>query len=166
MSQTKQLYKVTLAVYVLFLAWLVLFKTSTDFLSVLADYNSRSLNLIPFWGYSAGTAREMIDNLVVFVPLGVLLAMNYKATSFWKKLVYVLTFSVSVELLQYLFAIGTTDVTDVIMNTAGGLLGLGAYGLVGRHTDNKKLDLCISIILTFLLVVFMLLRFLVFRVRY
>lgn len=162
----KQLYKTSLIVYLLFLLWLVLFKVSSDPLSVLTTYQSRSLNLLPFAGYGAGGWREMIENLVVFVPLGLLLSINFKRLGIWQKLAYMFVFSVTVEIMQFVFAIGTTDVTDVIMNTLGGLLGVAAYGLVRKRMDSQKLNLVIVITLGVLLVAFTLLRFMVFRVRY
>jgi glycopeptide antibiotics resistance protein len=70
------------------LLWLVLFKLSLDVPSVL-DYQMRSLNLIPFAGFSRGNSRQMIDNLVVFIPLGLLLSVNIKRANLWRKLAFV-----------------------------------------------------------------------------
>lgn len=166
MPTLKQLHKTVLAVYLLFLLWLVLFKFSSNPFSVLADYQSRSLNLVPFAGYSPGNVREMVDNFIVFVPFGLLLGINFRHVGFWRKLAYIFIFSVVAEILQFVFAIGTTDITDIITNTLGGLFGLGVYSLVSKFVDKKWLDLCIVIILAFLLTAFTLLRFLVFKVRY
>jgi glycopeptide antibiotics resistance protein len=161
----KSLPKLLLAVYVLFLAWLILFKTSIDFSSVLFDYQSRSLNLVPFVGYSTGM-REMLENLIVFVPLGLLLSVNFKQVSFWRKLALLFFFSFAAEAIQYALAIGTTDITDLIMNTLGGLIGLVAYGLGSRWIDPKKLDGFILVTVAILLALLLALRFFVFRVRY
>lgn len=162
----KQPYKIALAAYVFFLLWLILFKTSANPLAVLADYQSRSLNVVPFVGYSAGTARETIDNVIVFIPLGLLLSIACKHYSFWRKLAYIFIFSVMAETAQYVFAIGTTDITDVITNTLGGTVGLAAYGFVSKYSNAKKLDRFIVAVLGLLVLAFVLLRFLVFRVRY
>jgi glycopeptide antibiotics resistance protein len=162
----KQLHKTALAVYIVFLLWLVLFKTSTDFISVLTGYQSRSLNLTPFAGYSPGNVREMIDNFIVFVPLGLLLGIVFNHVSFWRKLAWIFTFSFVAEVAQYVFAIGTTDITDLITNTFGGLFGLAAYSLASKHINSKWLDQAIVIIIGFLLIAFLILRFMVFKVRY
>lgn len=162
----KQIYKVSLVVYLLFLLWLVLFKFSSDPFSVLANYQSRSLNLIPFAGFSSGNVREMVDNVIVFVPLGLLLGINFRHIAFWRKLAYIFMFSAVAEVAQFVFAIGTTDITDVITNTLGGLLGLAAYDLGSKYVDNKKLNRIIITTIVVLLLVFILLRFLVFKVRY
>ncbi len=157
--------KTLLTLYLIFLAWLVLFKTSTDFSSVLADHQSRSLNLIPFAGY-ATSAKEMIDNLVVFIPLGLLLGMNFRQTAFGRKLALICLFSVVAETAQYVLAIGRTDITDVIMNTIGGLIGLALYGGVSKWVGARRLDWFIVVMLTSLLMLFFMLRFLVLKVRY
>jgi glycopeptide antibiotics resistance protein len=150
---------------VLFLLWLVTFKTSTDLASVLLGYQSRSLNLIPFVDASQ-SLREMIDNLIVFVPLGLLLSVNLKRVNLWRKLRLVFCFSLAVEILQYALAIGTTDITDVIMNTLGGLLGLALYDFSGRFVDTEKQDRSIVIVGIIGLMAFLYLRFFVLRVRY
>lgn len=162
----KQLYKTSLAIYVTFLLWLVLFKTSTDLLGVLTGYQSRSLSLVPFAGYSPGNAREMLDNLIVFIPLGLLLGVNYKQALLRRKLAFVFIFSLSAEIAQYAFAIGITDITDIILNTLGGLTGLAAYKLVSKYVNTNKLDMFIVVVMAALLTAFMLLRFFVFKVRY
>lgn len=157
--------KTLLVVYVLFLLWLVLFKTSLDFLSVVLNYQSRSLNLIPFAGYTNGK-REVIDNLIAFIPLGLLLGINFKHTSFRRKLSFVLFFSTMLETVQFVLAIGTTDITDVIMNTLGGLIGLTLYKVSSKRIDNNKLDWLVSAMLAVLLTLFLILRFFFLRVRY
>jgi glycopeptide antibiotics resistance protein len=161
----KSLSKILLALYLLILLWLVLFKLSLDVPSVL-NYQMRSLNLIPFAGFSRGNSREMIDNFVVFIPLGLLLSINLKQVNFWRKFTFVFLLSVMVEVTQFVLAIGTTDITDVITNTLGGFFGLLLYGLGSKYVDNKKLDRCIVVVGAVLLVLLILLRFLVLKVRY
>lgn len=163
---TKSLSKTLLAVYTLFLLWLILFKTSIDISSVLLNYQSRSLNLIPFAGYSPGNAGEMIDNLIVFIPFGLLLGANFKQITFWRKLSYVFMLSLVAEITQYIFAIGTTDITDVITNTLGGLLGLTLYAVGKRCVGSELFDRFVVAIVAILLIGLMLLRMLVFKVRY
>lgn len=159
----KTLSRTLLVIYLLVLAWLVLFKFSYDFISVLLDFHSRSLNLIPFAG---GISREMIDNFVVFIPFGLLLGINLKQTDLWRKLAYISIFSVAAEAIQFLFAIGRTDITDVIMNTLGGLIGLVLYDLAKKHIDNKKLDLTIIVTGALLLTLLVFWRVFFLRVRY
>ena len=76
----------------------------------------------------------------MFIPIGVLLSVNFKRLSFRSKLLIVLGASIAAEVIQYILAIGVTDITDVITNTLGGLIGLIAYDLSGKHIDQAHLD--------------------------
>jgi glycopeptide antibiotics resistance protein len=156
--------RILLALYLLILLWLVLFKFSFDLLAVL-DHQARSLNLIPFAGLSQG-ARETIDNLIVFIPFGLLLSANFKRITVWRKLMYIFIFSSAVETIQFVFALGVTDITDIITNTLGGLLGLMLYALGARYIDSEKQDRFIVIVGASSLIVLLLLRFLVLKVQY
>jgi glycopeptide antibiotics resistance protein len=162
----KSLSKAVFGLYLLTLLWLVLFKFSYDFSSVLLDHQARSLNLIPFVGSSQGNMHEMIDNFVVFIPFGLLLGINLKKVTFWRKLALISIFSLAVEVLQFIFAIGITDITDVITNTFGGLVGLLVYDLGKKYVDNKKLDQFITVLGAVLIALLLLLRLFVFRVKY
>jgi glycopeptide antibiotics resistance protein len=162
----KTLHRTILVTYLLFLLWLILFKFSFDLSSVLLGHQARSLSLVPFAGFSQGNLREMIENLVVFIPLGLLLSVNLKQVTIWRKLALIFALSLAVETLQFVLAIGVTDITDLIMNTAGGLFGLAVYDVSKKHIDTKKTDRFIIITVAILLILFTLLRVFVFRVRY
>lgn len=146
-----------LAFYIVILIWLVLFKFSFNITSVL-DHQHRSLNLLPFAAPSivngAINYREILYNGLVFIPFGLLLSVNLKKVGFLPKLAYILVFSLTAELIQYIFAIGATDITDIITNTVGGFLGLQIYGLCNQYIDGKKLDRVIISVGTLLLVLF------------
>nr|WP_063856925.1 glycopeptide resistance protein VanZ-A [Niallia circulans]CAB61225.1 VayZ protein [Niallia circulans] len=138
-----------LALYLVTLIWLVLFKLQYNILSVF-HYHQRSLNLIPFAAH--GSLREMIDNIIIFIPFGLLLNVNFKKVGFLLKFAFILVLSLTFELIQFIFAIGATDMTDVITNTVGGFLGLKLYGLSNKHINNKKLDRIIIFVGILLLV--------------
>ncbi len=97
------------------------------------------MNFVPF-SNRAGNSAEEVDNVLVFIPFGVLLGLNCKRLNVWSKLLVVLGASVAAETIQYIFAIGATDVTDVITNTLGGLIGILAYDLSSKHIDQESLD--------------------------
>lgn len=146
-----------LSLYLAILIWLVLFKFSFDISSWLT-YHHRSLNLIPFAAPSMvnGTINfgEMIFNVIFFIPLGLLLNVNFKKVGFLPKLSFILIFSLTAELTQFIFAIGATDITDVITNTVGGFLGLKLYDLISKYINNKKVDRVIISVGVLLLVLF------------
>jgi glycopeptide antibiotics resistance protein len=167
--QMKSLSKIVLALYLLTLLWLVLFKFSFDIATVLTKYQIRSLNLIPFAGSSIGSLRqhlmEMISNIIVFVPFGLLLGVNLKQTTFWRKLTLIFIFSLSVEILQSVLAIGRTDITDIITNTLGGIVGLKLYNFSNKHIDNQKMDRLVIITGIILLILFILIRLLFLHIK-
>jgi glycopeptide antibiotics resistance protein len=139
----KTLARVLFVAYSVILVWLILFKFSVHIASVL-HYDRRSVNLEPF-SSSSGSSGESVGNVLVFIPLGLLLSVNFKRLHFWSKLLVVLGTSVSLEVIQYIFAIGVSDTTDVIANTLGGLIGLLGYDLSRRYVDEDGLDACIAV---------------------
>ena len=74
--------------------------------------------------------------------------------------------SLAAEIVQFVFAIGRTDITDVITNTLGGSLGLALYEFGSRYVSEEKLDQFITVTSSILLITFVLLRTLFLRVRY
>jgi glycopeptide antibiotics resistance protein len=108
----------------------------------------------------------MIDNFMIFIPFGLLLGVNLKKITFWHKLAIICISSFAVETLQFIFAIGITDITDVITNTLGGLAGLLMYDLGKKYVNNKRLDQFITILSAILIAAFLLLRIFVLKVKY
>jgi glycopeptide antibiotics resistance protein len=143
MNSGKILSRGLLALYLLVLIWLVLFKL-TFHISSLLNHHHRSVNLIPFAAPSMvhGSINygEMIMNCVFFIPFGLLLSVNFKEIRFASKLTFIMGFSLTAELTQYFFAIGATDITDVITNTLGGLIGLLLYDVSNKYIMSEKLD--------------------------
>jgi glycopeptide antibiotics resistance protein len=134
----KSLAKIVFALYSVILAWLILFKFSIHIASVL-HYDKRSLNFVPF-SSASGSSGESVDNVLVFVPFGVLLSVNSRGSRFWTRLLVVLGVSIAAETIQFILAIGATDITDVITNTLGGLIGMAGYDLGGKYIDRDSLD--------------------------
>lgn len=137
-SCVKSVARVLFAVYLVILAWLILFKFSIHIEAVL-HYDKRSLNFVPF-SRTSGSPSQSVDNVLVFIPFGLLLSVNFKWMGFWRKLLIVLGASIAAESIQYIFAIGVTDITDVTTNTLGGLIGIVGYDLIGKYIDHKSLD--------------------------
>jgi hypothetical protein len=92
--------------------------------------------------------------------------VHLEAVALGRLLLAITGFSVVCEALQYLLAIGTTDLTDVVTNTLGGLTGLLIHRLVARVVPVKVLDGVITVLGLTLFTAFLLLRLLVFRVRH
>ena len=88
---------------------------------------SRTVNLIPFRGFWTLNGKidfpEIIMNVVIFVPLGIYLAILMKSWNLWKHLFSFFGISLMVETIQFIFKLGAFDVTDLVTNTFGGIIG-------------------------------------------
>ena len=91
----KSLARALFAAYSVILAWLILFKFSVHVASVL-HYDKRSLNFVPF-SNSSGSSSQAFDNVLVFIPFGVLLSVNFKRLNLWSKLLVVMGASIGAE---------------------------------------------------------------------
>lgn len=133
------------AVYLAFLAWIVLLKGQ---FSLEVAGTMRSVNLVPLAGATvvngAADYREAVQNLLAFVPFGLYLGMLDGRRPFWQGIAAVAAVSLGFEVLQFAFAMGASDVTDLLANTVGGALGLGLYALARRafRSDTRALLWC------------------------
>ena len=159
----KALSRTLFAAYLFVLLWLVLFKLSYDPAGVLREFHTRSFNLVPF---TRAHKSEMISNFIAFIPFGVLLGVNFKRTLFRYKIAAIFAFSLVVEIVQYTLAIGVADITDLIMNTLGGFLGLTLYSAAGKHANERYLDTGVLAAGTLILLAMLYLRIFVFIVKY
>jgi glycopeptide antibiotics resistance protein len=125
-------------VYLLILIWIILFKMQFSF-NTLPHF--RGLNLIPFAGSVIKNNqldyKEIILNIMVFIPFGLYLSMIKLNWPFWKKIIPIAGVSLLFELLQFLFAIGGTDITDLISNTLGSAVGIGLYIVFSKILKEK-----------------------------
>jgi glycopeptide antibiotics resistance protein len=129
---------VLFAIYAALLIGVILFKFP---FSSEASSGGRVVNFIPFAGSfrANGVFRldELVENVLIFVPLGVYLTMVRRGWSFAKKTLSIVGVTVAFEAIQYIFAIGRADITDVITNTIGGLVGIGLYAALARVFKNR-----------------------------
>lgn len=126
---------VLFAVYCVALVWIILFKMQFSF-DTLPHF--RALNLVPFSGAATRTNRpEMIMNVLIFIPFGLYLSMLKPLWPFWKRVLPMAGISLLFEALQYVFAIGGTDITDFIGNTLGGIVGIGFYVVLSKKLKEK-----------------------------
>lgn len=88
------------------------------------------MDMIPFstWGTNEQSHAYMIENVILFLPFGILFPMAKEKNVHWK-LIFACSFcfSVSLETVQLLTGRGFCQVDDVIMNTLGGCLGYLIY---------------------------------------
>ncbi|MFE6735441.1 VanZ family protein [Microbacterium sp. NPDC057650] len=122
------------AVYLVLLVWVVLWKLEVPWIGEAAGLG-RPVKLIPFVASGdagANSPAEMTINLVLFVPFGLFLGAIAPRWSWWRAGLAALGASLVLEAVQHLISTGSFDTTDLIVNTAGALLGWVVYLLVRR----------------------------------
>ena len=93
------------------------------------------VNWIPFVNlldYDSGRdlLLNLIGNTTMFIPTGIITPILYKKwSSFGRTFLMGFSISLVIELLQLPFAVRASDVDDLILNTAGCVLGYGIYAL-------------------------------------
>lgn len=160
----KKITAVLFVIYMIMLTWIILFKMQFSF----QDLNhSRGVNLIPFHASAIVNDRidysEIINNIIVFVPVGFYLAMLKPQRGALKAAAIVAGISLVYEILQFALAVGASDITDLINNTAGGVIGAGLYSVIYKLLENKadKLLNILAILCTMCIVGFLALVILV-----
>ena len=154
MENNKRLTWLIAVVYLLLVIWIILFKLSMP--SEIAELDHiRRINLIPFH-YDAevsGHLSEVLENLLIFIPVGVYLKMlgkpNLQAVLIGGGI------SLALEIAQYCFGIGATDITDLITNTVGAAVGMAIYLLLGKLVRNRdKLNKALNILSLIVILLF------------
>lgn len=130
------------AIYMLLLIWLVLFKFA---LSIEGIPHIRNINLIPFSQSVIVNNKielsEIIYNILVFVPFGVYIRILFPALSPAIQVLCCCGLSLFFEVIQYAFAIGASDITDVIANTVGGIIGILFFSVISRILKDKAVKI-------------------------
>lgn len=126
--------------WVIFLLYIGVLLRITVFRSSFGSYplcSHGQIELVPFVGLiqifhnSVGMFLYLfVGNLVCFVPLGVLLPVLTKARN--ATILWGLGLSLYIEVSQYVFGTGVSEVEDLILNTAGTGMGYLIY-LGGRR---------------------------------
>lgn len=99
---------------------------------------------IPFWSYyeaiverDVALALQMLGNVVIFIPFGVLLPTTWKRLRNIRFIILIAaSVSLSLELGQLIFRLGLFEFDDVFHNTLGAVIGYGLFSLSG-HTSKE-----------------------------
>jgi glycopeptide antibiotics resistance protein len=102
---------------------------------------NRNVNLIPFHELLTSNGKidvvEVIMNVVIFVPLGIYTGVLFKRWTFAKKLFFFFLISLLLEGLQLILRVGAFDITDIINNTFGGIVGLMTFKTIEKLFNNS-----------------------------
>ncbi len=114
----------------------------------------RSLSLIPLDSirlymngtkFSSPTAvLNVLGNILIFIPFGTFLMIYSKDKKPVKIVLATFIMSIGVEIIQFIFALGVTDIDDIILNTIGGLAGVFFYQILRLLVkDDRKIKFLI-----------------------
>ena len=149
------------AFYLLLMAHILLFKN----VSPMHLFNSgriyhRSINFIPFseiYNYLSGSLNtsptaatyNVFGNIAIFIPIGIYLALFKKDKRVSVNILLVFLISLSVEIIQFVFGLGVSDIDDIFLNCLGGLIGILIYrGLVLLLKSEEKMRSIVSVFST------------------
>ncbi|WP_312354218.1 VanZ family protein [Aminipila sp.] len=117
--------------FYLLILFLLLFHKANSF---------RSVNLIPLFSITrylsndvllhAFALSNILGNIVLFLPLGVYLTLFNRNKNIVINTFLIVVISIMVEIIQYIFKVGATDIDDVILNGIGGLIGIIIYKIL------------------------------------
>ena len=129
-------------IYLMALYWILLLKLGVQF----SYMEKRKANFIPFNEPSLLTGENVL-NVVIFVPLGIYAGVLFGRWILSRKLLFIFLLSLLVEVLQYIFQLGAFDVTDIMTNTLGGVIGLMIFkGLEKAFNNIGKVQNFVNII--------------------
>ena len=147
MKKKISLTHILFGIYCILLIWIILFKLSASLEYIRMMAGHRAVNLIPFYYDNEVSMHlsEVIKNLLIFIPFGLYLCML--GMGLGKSVLTGFIFSLTMELCQYAFAIGGSDITDIITNTLGTLIGVTLYLVLTLIFKNKvKLNKVLNIL--------------------
>lgn len=115
-------------IYIAALLWITVFREGFSFSNLMVNGN---LNLelftayIPFLrgGFILLFIYLFVGNIVCFIPLGGYLVWKHPNYSVWKATFAGFCLSFAIELSQFVFGVGVTELDDLVLNTAGTLIG-------------------------------------------
>lgn len=138
MKPKLKLTNIIFCIYCLVLIWVVLFKASFSIDAIRLLVRQREINLIPFYGLGHWVflTREMLLNIIVFVPMGLYLSML--GASAKRAVLYGFLVSLCLEIVELLTQLGTFDVTDMITNTVGTVIGVCGYLFLRYIVKDKQ----------------------------
>ena len=142
-DRMNRLTTVLFIIYLIVLCWILLFKLGVRF----SYMGERRTNLVPF--NEPFLTSENILNIVIFIPLGIYAGSLFEKWIFGKKLFFVFLLSFLVEGLQYILRVGAFDITDIVTNTLGGIIGLMIFmGLEKALSNHVRAQRFINMIAT------------------
>lgn len=132
-SNSTQTITTLFSIYIFCVLTITLFPILTALPFVFAPRFPRMVNIIPFIDvleHTDGALTQVFLNILLTMPLGYLFPLFFKPSQrkFTHLLLATITLTSFIESMQWVLANGRiTDVTDIITNTLGGIVGYVIY---------------------------------------
>ncbi len=146
------------ALYIVLLLRITLFKQASLYnLFAAIGASERTVSIIPFksifemMSSNVSVTRmleNVIGNLVIFIPLGLMLPLILKRES-RNVIVGGIFFSASIEIIQLIFGLGSTDIDDLLFNTLGTIIGYLLFIAMKKKSKSNLLFLAFMTTLVF-----------------
>ncbi|UUC40886.1 VanZ family protein [Clostridioides difficile] len=122
-------------VYILMIIRIILFRDVPIY--AISKGTFRTVNLIPFYtiyqfivdsniDFMKSTVN-IIENIGIFIPIGIFFPIVFKNLNKKTIIIAIILVSLAFELIQYIFALGSSDIDDIILNSLGGIIGIAIY---------------------------------------
>ena len=101
--------------------------------------NSLDLVLFSTWGDDPLSRSYVVENVIMFLPLGILVPVIWKSMRHFHKCLFLsLICTVGIETMQLVTKRGYCQIDDVVMNTLGGMIGYGMFWLIYKVHSKIK----------------------------
>ncbi len=149
-STTTSAHEITSALFIMYCGGLATVTILSHITSLTFDISGMKVNLIPFnfvyemifgayklYGNTTAVLINVIGNIAVFIPFGFMLSLLWRGAHWRKAALISAAASLFIELCQLPQISRVTDIDDIILNTAGGLLGYLLYTLIKPEIVGK-----------------------------
>lgn len=142
---TKAIAVVASIAYFFVLTWVIMFKC--NMLTSDMRIGFRSITLIPFGRINdVGYLAEYLLNMVVYIPMGIYVCTFLKDKSLVFKIAIIAISSIFFEVVQYIIAFGSSDISDVISNMLGGVAGVWLYAKIKDKPVLHCFNCCMAVV--------------------
>lgn len=123
-------------IYVIALYWIIVLKFN---ITAYHEKVTGNINWIPYREavlYGNLDLVETLLNILIFIPLGLYTGVMLRGWNFGQKVLLFFSLSFLFETSQYVLEVGAFDITDLINNTLGGIVGLTIYSILVKSFKN------------------------------
>lgn len=92
-----------------------------------------NLEIFGTWSKSGTMSRHALENILLFIPFGILVPLKSNFfKKWWNLILSAFISSLSIELMQFFTGRGYFETDDILLNTAGAVLGYMVFWLVHK----------------------------------